>query len=103
MHLSNQLEAARVAQGLTQEALGERTGVSRMTVVRIEIGKTDPKISTVEALARALGMELMLVPRELRSELDAFIQSGGKMLGQPAGASAPPSVVDELLAVRSKD
>lgn len=66
-----------------------------MTVSRIESGY-DPKLSTVYELARALGMELMLVPQGLRTELESFVQSGGRMLAQPPGSGAPKSVVQLL-------
>ena len=36
-----------------------------------------------------MGMELMLVPRALRPEVEGFLRSGGRVLGQPAGAGAP--------------
>lgn len=91
------LERVRIAQSLTQAELGARTGVARKTIVRIESGETDPRLSTIEALARVMGMELVMVPKGLRHELEAFIQSGGKALAQPVGADAPRSVVDALL------
>ena len=47
-------------------------------------------------MARVLGMQLVAVPADLLPALQAFIQSGGKFLGQPTGAEAPPSVVDSL-------
>jgi transcriptional regulator with XRE-family HTH domain len=97
MSILKALVRARTAQGLTQADLGASTGVARKPVVRIESGETDPRLSTIEALARVLGMELVMVPKALRHELEAFIQSGGRALAQPAGADAPRSVVDELL------
>ena len=89
------IEGARKAASLTQEELAQRAGVSRMTVSRIEAGM-DPRLSTLQELARAMGMELMLVPRALRAEVEGFLRSGGRVLGQPAGAGAPKSLVDLL-------
>lgn len=89
------IEGARKAASLTQEELAQRAGVSRMTVSRIEAGM-DPRLSTLQELARAMGMELMLVPRALRTEVEGFLRSGGRVLGQPAGAGAPKSLVDLL-------
>lgn len=86
------LEATRKAQGLTQGELAERAGTSRVTIGRVESG-FDPKLATVHEMARALGLELMLVPKALAGEVQAFIQSGGRVLGQPSGAGAPDSVV----------
>ena len=93
----DELQNARKAIGQTHEMLAERAGVSRMTVQRTEAGKIDPRLSTLLALARTLGMDLMLVPKSLRPDLESFVRSGGRFLGQPVGISAPPSLVDALL------
>jgi predicted transcriptional regulator len=95
MSIIQDLENTRKAASLTQDELAQRAGVSRMTVSRIEAGM-DPRLSTLQELARAMGMELMLVPRALQSEVADFVRSGGRVLGQPAGAGAPKSLVDLL-------
>lgn len=95
--LSQELVKARQAQGLTQAGLAEKAGLSRMAVQKAESGTTDPRLSTLQVMARALGMELMLVPTEIRRDLEHFVQSGGRLVGQRAGVEAPASVVDQLL------
>ena len=97
MSIVTQLIALRKAQRLTQAELADRAAMTRMTVQRIESTGTDPRLSTVEELAKALGLELMLVPSSLRQELDGFVASGGKTLGQAAGSGAPASIVDLVL------
>lgn len=99
--IGSALRDARRAAGLQQEELARRAGVSRMTVQRLEAGTIDPRVSTVLVLARALGLELLLVPAALRTEVEGFVQSGGRVLGQPSGVAAPPSIVDAL-ATRKK-
>ena len=96
--LIESLALARKAQHITQAQLAERAGLSRMAVQRTETGDVDPRFSTLAEMARVLGMELIAVPAELGPALQAFIQSGGKFLGQPAGADAPPSVVESIAA-----
>jgi DNA-binding XRE family transcriptional regulator len=96
-NIVDELQHARKAAGLTHDMLALRAGVSRMTVQRTEAGKIDPRLSTLLVLARALGMDLMLVPKALRADLEDFVRSGGRFLGQPSGIGAPPSLVDELL------
>ena len=98
-NILSELQNARKASGLTHDTLAQRAGVSRMTVQRTETEKIDPRLSTLLVLARALGMDLMLVPRALRPDLEDFVRSGGRLLGQPAGVGAPPSLVDELLQI----
>lgn len=94
--LITSLTLARKAAQLTQAQLAERAGLSRMTVQRLEGGDLDPRYSTLTEMARVLGMDLIAVPSSLRPSLQAFIQAGGKFLGQPEGVDAPPSVVDGL-------
>src|SRR5574343_209081 len=69
------LEQSRKTQGLTQDDLAKRAGTSRITVGRVEAG-FDPKLSTVYEMARALGLELTLVPKALAGEVQAFLRSG---------------------------
>lgn len=52
--LGSNLRGARKRLGLTQEQVGERSGVHPTEVSRIEAGKRDPRISTVLRLAKAL-------------------------------------------------
>lgn len=90
------LAQARKAAGLTQAQLAERSGLSRMTVQRQEGGQLDPRLSTLHEMARTLGLELIAVPANLKSELQAFIASGGWTLAQPTNVDPPSSVVEPL-------
>lgn len=96
MSIITALVSARKSAGLTQAELAARAGLSRMTVQRIEAGDIDPRLSTLLEMARVLGMELMMVPGELRPDVEGFLRSGGRVIGQPPGAGAPQSVVDIL-------
>ena len=53
-NLGKNLRAARKKLGLTQEEVSERSGVQAGEVSRIERGKRDPQVSTVEKLAKAV-------------------------------------------------
>lgn len=90
-----ELENTRKASRLTQAELAQRSGVNRMTVGRIESG-LDPRLSTVQELARAMGMDIMLVPKALRPEIEGFVRSGGRLIAQPPGVGAPKSIVDRI-------
>lgn len=93
----DELKLARVSLGLTQSILAEKAGVSRMSIQKIESHNTDPRIETLQEIARALGMEIMLVPSALREELENFVRSSGKIIAQPAGIAAPLSIADVLI------
>ncbi|HEX3913607.1 MAG TPA: helix-turn-helix domain-containing protein [Steroidobacteraceae bacterium] len=59
------LIAARRHAGLSQRALGAKVGVAQSHISKIERAAIDPQVSSLMELARALGLELMLVPAQL--------------------------------------
>lgn len=56
--LVNDLKTQRTTQGMTQEALAERVGVSRQTIIAIEKAKFVPSVKLALALAAALEVSL---------------------------------------------
>lgn len=52
--LGPNLREARLKLELSQEQVAERSGVHATEVSRIEAGKRDPRVSTVERLAKAV-------------------------------------------------
>jgi transcriptional regulator with XRE-family HTH domain len=54
--LGKNLRRARERLKLTQEEVGHRSGVHPTEVSRIEGGKRDPRVSTLERLAKAVGV-----------------------------------------------
>ena len=54
----NPLRVYRDLRGMTQAALGEKAGVGRVTVAEIETGRKQGSITTLRALANALGVSL---------------------------------------------
>src|SRR6202142_4051567 len=72
-HPGEWLRQQRVAAGLTQEDLAERSGVSVRAIADLERGRTrKPYPSSVRALARALGL-----PDTAGAELVARYRAGG--------------------------
>jgi XRE family transcriptional regulator, regulator of sulfur utilization len=61
IRLGLQFHDARVAQGLTQRELSERSGVRQADISRIERGAGNPTESTLQRLASALERRLELV------------------------------------------
>ena len=55
--LGPNLRAARLKLELSQEQVAHRSGVHATEVSRIEAGKRDPRVSTVERLARAVELK----------------------------------------------
>ncbi len=56
--LSMRLKQYREARGWTQEQLAEKVGFSRAYIARLEIGRHDPTLSTLERLAKALKVKV---------------------------------------------
>lgn len=55
------LREVRERKLLTQDELAARSGITQTSISAIEVGKHEPRISTVRRLAAALGVE----PEEL--------------------------------------
>lgn len=53
-----QLRELRRLSGLTQSELAQKAGLTRMAVQRIESNTSDPRLSTVQCLARACQRQL---------------------------------------------
>lgn len=49
----------RAIRGLSQRALAERSGVGYVNIARLELAQVDPRLSTLEKLADALGIGLV--------------------------------------------
>ena len=60
---NTEVRKARKAQGLSQCAMEERTGIHQSQLSRIENGLVDARVSDAIQMARAVGLEFVLVPR----------------------------------------
>jgi transcriptional regulator with XRE-family HTH domain len=59
----------RAVRGLSQRELAERADVGQVLIARLELGQTDPRLSTLEKLAEALGIrmvDLFTAPEEAK-------------------------------------
>jgi transcriptional regulator with XRE-family HTH domain len=91
------LTSMREASGHTPETLAESAGLARGVGRDIESGACDPTLSTLLAYSNALGVDLLVVPRLLLSDLRFFIESGRLYLDRKWPGDEPPSVVENLL------
>jgi transcriptional regulator with XRE-family HTH domain len=62
--IGEQIREARLARGLTQEAVTNRIGMDRATYVRIERGQASPLLDTLILIADAIGIPLAHLVRE---------------------------------------
>lgn len=54
MYIISRLARMRKVKGFSQDRLSKASGVSRVTISRIEAGKVSPNIRTLEMIAAAL-------------------------------------------------
>jgi len=54
--MGTKLRRLRKARGMSQADLAKRAKLTRVYVTRLEAGRQDPSLSTINALARALGV-----------------------------------------------
>jgi DNA-binding XRE family transcriptional regulator len=58
--LGPKIAQSRKALGLTQRELAERTGIDQAAISRIESGKANPTLDTLDALAEGVGRHLLV-------------------------------------------
>lgn len=75
------IKALRAQKGFSQAELGQKLGLPQSHISKIEKGGADPRLSTVADMARLLDAELVLVPRELATKVEAMAR--GEDLRQP--------------------
>ncbi len=60
-----QIKTARKKKGISQRALGVKVGIPQGHISKIENGMVDLQTSSLIEIARALDLELILIPRSL--------------------------------------
>lgn len=71
--IASRLKEARQTKKLSQRALSIKTGVPQGHLSKIENGATDLQTSSLIEIARALDLELMLVPRNLVATFNSLL------------------------------
>ena len=67
------LTTARKARSMTQAELAQQAGLSRMTIQRLESNGLDPRLSTLQEMARVLEQDLVSIPHHLRQDFDLWL------------------------------
>lgn len=71
LEVGTALQSAREDSKIRMIDLVERTGLTAVTLRHVLEGKTDARISTVVAIAKEVGLELVLLPKEVADSLAA--------------------------------
>lgn len=80
--LLSHLRQARQAKGWSQRDLSQRAALPQAHISRIERGTVDPKVSTLQDLARVLDLELVLAPRTALTAVDALLREDAEDAGR---------------------
>jgi len=65
---------ARLAAGLSQDQIAQRANISRPRYRDIETGAAAARATTLVNVARALGMEMMLIPQATVPAVQSMLQ-----------------------------
>jgi len=73
--LTGTLRQAREAAGISQRDLSARSGLTQSHISQIERGTLEPGLSSLIDLSRALGLELVLVPKKLLPAVNGILRT----------------------------
>ncbi|KXF78206.1 transcriptional regulator [Paramesorhizobium deserti] len=94
LELGRLLKTARKGQGFTQEQVARMAGISRPRYREIETGSAAARTTTLINIARALGLELMLIPQAMVPAVDALLQPHDDDDDLPAFIASPDGDAD---------
>ena len=98
------LRRQRNQRRLTLENLSAKVGMSAQHLSEIESGKRDPRLSSIERMAEAMGMTVLIVPEAMAPDLRRYIAHNGRtyttkpFTSQPV-TSQPSTPTDKAAAV----
>jgi transcriptional regulator with XRE-family HTH domain len=81
--LAQTIKAARESKDLSQRALAAKTGVPQSHISKIETGAVDLQASSLIEIARALDLELMLIPRVLLTAIQTMVRGAEPKMPSP--------------------
>jgi len=91
--IHNQLKKRRKELHLKQEDMQLRVGMVRQQYQRLE-SKGNPRLDTLELVAKGLKMELMLIPQE-KLRLVRHVLDGQELPGEKESFSGKKSLSDD--------
>jgi transcriptional regulator with XRE-family HTH domain len=96
--IARTLKEARERKGLSQRELSARSGVHQYQISKIENGTVDLRLSSLIELARALDLDLKLIPRKAMSAVNNVVRSAA-----PKGPAVPALKELNRMAAAVKD
>jgi len=85
--ISREIKAAREAKGLSQRALAKMAGMPQSHISKIENAGVDLRVSSLTEIARALDLELALVPRKTVPAVKSIVRSARSAASKQSGSA----------------
>lgn len=79
-YLHDQIKKRRKELGFKQGDMRDRVGMARQQYQRLE-SKGNPRLDTLELIAKGLKMELLLIPQEKLREVKNILKDNSKQAG----------------------
>lgn len=77
--LPSTLRRQRNQRHLTLDDVSAMTSMSPQHLSEIESGKRDPRLSSIERMADAMGLTLLLVPEHMAPDMRRYIATNGRV------------------------
>jgi transcriptional regulator with XRE-family HTH domain len=87
------LRRHRNQRRLTLEMLSAKVNMSPQHLSEIESGKRDPRLSSIERMAEAMGLAVLLVPEKMAPEVRRYIDTQGRVYTSPPRKPKEPTDV----------
>lgn len=102
-NLIRQIQDRRTAAGVSQRALSARSGLTQGHISQIETGMLEPGLSSFIDMARALDLELVLVPKKFLPAVQGILQTPARQFSLQAGEAALREIArGERLVIKQK-
>jgi transcriptional regulator with XRE-family HTH domain len=100
--LIREVQGQRVKAALSQRALAARSGLTQAHISQIETGRLEPGLSSFIQMARALDLEVVLVPKKLLPAVQGILRPSTDDLSPEDGQSALFAKGERFLAKQKK-
>ena len=94
--IAKALRAAREGKGLSQRVLSRLAGVPQSHISKIESGAVDLRLSSLVEIARALDLEVTLVPQKSLIAVQSVIRGGERPARQGVPGPSPARELQKL-------
>jgi transcriptional regulator with XRE-family HTH domain len=100
--LIREVRGQRVKAALSQRALAARSGLTQAHISQIETGRLEPGLSSFIQVARALDLEVVLVPKKLLPAVQGILRPSADNRSPEDGQSALFAKGERFIAKQKK-